>query len=208
MTEIFSPPEMLTLYRQAKDRRKQITIFAETNCCTEDEIIEALKAAGLSFRELPRRKRKEAKETNQPPETETTNAVPEVYSIDEMHELPAPPILDAVVKADVARAAENERNKLVQSLVEFCDNMPSNCYRCPLAGEECNFHKQDLATLRRYDAMKDKVQRTPTTSSRAGITTNGIVEYINQRKAQADELRNQLEAIESELHHIQQALDA
>jgi len=36
----------------AKDRKKQITILADENCCTPEEIVAALKAAGVDGRAI------------------------------------------------------------------------------------------------------------------------------------------------------------
>ena len=52
-----SAEEIVTSYKQAKDKKKQITILSQLNLCTADEIIEILKASGIDGRSLPRTKR-------------------------------------------------------------------------------------------------------------------------------------------------------
>lgn len=49
--------EIVTSYKQAKDKKKQITILSQLNLCTTDEIIEILKANGVDGRSLPRTKK-------------------------------------------------------------------------------------------------------------------------------------------------------
>lgn len=40
----------------AKDRKKQISVLAELNACTEEEVRKALLRAGVDFRSLPKKK--------------------------------------------------------------------------------------------------------------------------------------------------------
>ena len=49
--------EIVTSYKQAKDKKKQITVLSQLNLCTTDEIIEILKANGVDGRSLPRTKK-------------------------------------------------------------------------------------------------------------------------------------------------------
>ena len=49
-----TPSEIVLSYRQAKDKRKQITILSELNACSKGSIIEILKANGVDGRQLPR----------------------------------------------------------------------------------------------------------------------------------------------------------
>lgn len=46
--------EIVRSFREAKDRRKQVTILAELNDCSVEEIRSTLVAGGISWRELPR----------------------------------------------------------------------------------------------------------------------------------------------------------
>lgn len=46
--------EIITSYRQAKDKKKQIEVLADLNMCSKDEIVEILKEQGVPHRELPR----------------------------------------------------------------------------------------------------------------------------------------------------------
>lgn len=68
--------EIVRDYRQAKNKGHQVGILAELNLCPKEEIINILKANGVSQAELPRqRKRKEPTATEQgtkEPEIENT----------------------------------------------------------------------------------------------------------------------------------------
>ena len=46
--------EIVRSFREAKDRRKQVTILAELNDCSVEEIRSTLVAGGINWRELPR----------------------------------------------------------------------------------------------------------------------------------------------------------
>ena len=50
----FSPQEMASLYRQAKDKREQIRVFMDCNGQTEDEVRASLVEGGLLHQQLPR----------------------------------------------------------------------------------------------------------------------------------------------------------
>ena len=56
----FTDPEMVKLFEGAKDKKKQIAIFCDTQQMTEDEVRKALVAAGLDHRRLPRREKRKA----------------------------------------------------------------------------------------------------------------------------------------------------
>lgn len=58
-----SAGEIVTSYKQAKDKKKQITILSQLNLCTTDEIIEILKANGIDGRSLPRTKKDKSAST-------------------------------------------------------------------------------------------------------------------------------------------------
>lgn len=58
-----SAGEIVTNYKQAKDKKKQITILSQLNLCTTDEIIEILKANGIDGRSLPRTKKDKSAST-------------------------------------------------------------------------------------------------------------------------------------------------
>lgn len=59
--------EIVRSFREAKDRRKQVTILAELNDCSVEEIRSTLVAGGISWRELPR-----APRTGKTPNVATT----------------------------------------------------------------------------------------------------------------------------------------
>lgn len=49
--------EILTSYREARDKKKQVQILCDLNLCTKDVIIDVLKSKGVNGKELPRTKR-------------------------------------------------------------------------------------------------------------------------------------------------------
>lgn len=50
--------EIVKSYREAKDKKKQVSILAELNACEKEKIISILKDGGISDRELPRNRKK------------------------------------------------------------------------------------------------------------------------------------------------------
>ena len=50
----FTPQEMASLYRQAKDKRQQIRVFMDCNCQTEAEVRASLVEGGIKQQQLPR----------------------------------------------------------------------------------------------------------------------------------------------------------
>ena len=50
----FTPQEMASLYRHAKDKRQQIRVFMDCNGQTEDEVRASLVEGGILHQQLPR----------------------------------------------------------------------------------------------------------------------------------------------------------
>lgn len=46
--------EIYVSYRDAKDKKKQIQILSQLNCCSQDEIVEVLRNKGVTGKQLPR----------------------------------------------------------------------------------------------------------------------------------------------------------
>lgn len=93
--------EILAEWKGAKDRRKQITILADENCCTPDEIIATLKAAGVDGRAIRPpagvKKKKEGGGPSTAP-TETSAAAP-----------PEAPSADILLSMIASLTRENEK---------------------------------------------------------------------------------------------------
>lgn len=53
-----TPGEIVISFRQAKDKKQQITILSHLNLCTTHEIIEILKAGGVDSKLLPKSAKK------------------------------------------------------------------------------------------------------------------------------------------------------
>lgn len=60
----FSPEEMASLYRQAKDKREQIKVFVECNMISEDQVRKLLVEQGITPQQLPRRNNQSMKKKN------------------------------------------------------------------------------------------------------------------------------------------------
>lgn len=74
--------EIVRMYKEAADKKNQITILADMNLCTPDDIRAELIKGGIDARTLPRKRRKpgekNAEETTTVPETTpTTDAAPQ-----------------------------------------------------------------------------------------------------------------------------------
>ena len=65
----YSDEEILCLYKESKDKRKQLKILSELNSCSEEIIRQVLLRVGLDGRALPRK----PKEQNKEPQSNTTD---------------------------------------------------------------------------------------------------------------------------------------
>lgn len=122
---VFDPLEMVNIYRQALNKKRQIEIFSECNCKTKEEIIEILVANGVRREELPRgpRKDKGEKRLKRPVEDEVIEAILEEEPVEEQPEpeeiaapaAPAPEISQIPGVAEVIEyihRLKNERDRL------------------------------------------------------------------------------------------------
>ena len=50
--------EIVKMYREAEDKKAQITILADLNVCEKEDIIKILKAGGVTQAEMPRNRKK------------------------------------------------------------------------------------------------------------------------------------------------------
>lgn len=62
--------EILANFRQAKDKKEQLKILADLNCCTQEEIRQKLLEAGCDEKEIPTKAKPKPKETYVPPKVE------------------------------------------------------------------------------------------------------------------------------------------
>lgn len=103
-----SNEEIVRRYRQAKNKRQQVNILAQLNCCKKDEIIEVLKQEGITDKQLPRAERsdKGKKKSGEPAaeakETEITTPL----------------------EKQETNSQEEEKNKLNSRTVTIDVNMP------------------------------------------------------------------------------------
>lgn len=77
--------EIVQMYKNSADKKKQITILAEMNLCTPEAIRDELVKGGVDPRTLPRKRRKpgekQAEEATAVPETApTADAAPLVFA--------------------------------------------------------------------------------------------------------------------------------
>lgn len=103
-----SNEEIVRRYRQAKNKRQQVNILAQLNCCSKDEIIKVLKQEGITDKQLPRAERsdKGKKKSGEPAaeakETEITTPL----------------------EKQETNSQEEEKNKLNSRTVTIDVNMP------------------------------------------------------------------------------------
>ena len=63
--------EIVRSYKEAKDKKKQVSILAQLNLCTPEDIKKILVEGGINWRELPRGKRIQSPHPN--PRTKQKN---------------------------------------------------------------------------------------------------------------------------------------
>lgn len=68
----FSPQEMASLYRQAKDKRQQIRVFMDCNFQAEAEVRASLVEGGILHQQLPRGPSQYARKKKTDAQQETT----------------------------------------------------------------------------------------------------------------------------------------
>lgn len=68
----YSDEEILNLYKESADKRKQLKILSELNSCSEEIIREVLIRAGLDGRALPRKSKEQNKKLNTDNQTNET----------------------------------------------------------------------------------------------------------------------------------------
>ena len=97
-----SNEEIVRRYRQAKNKRSQVNILAQLNCCSKDEIIEVLKQEGITDKQLPRAERSDkGKKKSGEPAVEAKET-----------EITAP------LEKQETNSQEEEKNKLNSSTVD------------------------------------------------------------------------------------------
>lgn len=72
MTEL----EVVSMYRQAKNKTKQVAILAQLNACTSQDIIDVLIAHGIDRRSLPRNRSGNKTKSTEPNKAENTLETP------------------------------------------------------------------------------------------------------------------------------------
>ena len=97
-----SNEEIVRRYRQAKNKRSQVNILAQLNCCSKNEIIEVLKQEGITDKQLPRAERSDkGKKKSGEPAAEAKET-----------EITAP------LEKQETNSQEEEKNKLNSSTVD------------------------------------------------------------------------------------------
>lgn len=98
-----SNEEIVRRYKLAKNKRSQVNILAQLNCCSKDEIIEVLKQEGITDKQLPRAERSDkGKKKSGEPAAEAKET-----------EITAP------LAKQEANSQEEEKNKLNSSTVDI-----------------------------------------------------------------------------------------
>lgn len=92
--------EIVAEYKQAKSPMKQISILADQNVCSREEIIEVLRQANV---ELPKIYRKEAKpQAEKAPEIPKAAPAPKAYALEELKAI----ALDLIGELVLAEASD------------------------------------------------------------------------------------------------------
>lgn len=73
-----TPAQIAQMYREAKDKNRQVSILADLNCCKREDIIQILKDCGFHCCQLPRKRRA----NKQSPEPEAAAEVVEAVAVE------------------------------------------------------------------------------------------------------------------------------
>lgn len=119
------PSEILQSYENAQHKTKQISILAELNACSKDEITDILKEMGA---ELPKRKYQKKEEPAKEPEKKEWEE-PEIKALPEPREQPAVVLNETVamilfgrldeIEARL-RILESQKKKLESQYLDIC----------------------------------------------------------------------------------------
>lgn len=134
MNKEFTEGEIVTMYREAKDKKKQVRILTDLCQATEEEILAVLKKY-ISPKELPRtRKPKEAKEKKDEVLTELQKEIEEAeitaetdgtdYTDDDLDELLTD--IDDYTEENPNpwwKLTDEERDILMDSILVYCDQL-------------------------------------------------------------------------------------
>lgn len=99
--------EIVKMYREAKDKKAQITILAELNVCDKEDIIKILKAGGVSQAEMPRNRKKTESDGKSKAEADVYQKQPEKEPVAAVTEE-----LPEVVKEVICRQMEQEQEAI------------------------------------------------------------------------------------------------
>ena len=90
----YTDDDILTLYRDAKDKKAQIKILSELNLCSTDDIRTALLRAGLDYRALPRTRK------NNNIESDINTSIEESDNINDKYSHTEPSVIYGLVTTD------------------------------------------------------------------------------------------------------------
>ena len=153
--------EIVTSFREAKDKREQIKILSQLNLCPEEEIRAILIKGGIDGRALPRKKRKEPfeldKATNASeeavqacPPVEEVQATPTEEAADtpEAQEtagivIPDPSDVQGQTASVLKKHKERKHSRLVKTAISFfIESLQEKIRACE---EEIEFQKNIIA---------------------------------------------------------------
>lgn len=130
MNKEFTEGEIVTMYREAKDKKKQIRILTELCQADEEEILTVLKKY-ISPKELPRNRKAKAEKPEEPvdipteptEEKSTADIEEPDYTDDDLDEL-LTDIDDYCEEGDPwQKFTDDERDILMDSLLIYCDKI-------------------------------------------------------------------------------------
>lgn len=106
--------DIVKSYREAKDKKKQVSILAELNACEKEKIISILKEGGISDRELPRNRKKTESDGKSEKPMAIQKAQPTEKAEPKKEESPAAVTeeLPEIVKEVICRQMEQEQEAI------------------------------------------------------------------------------------------------
>ena len=154
--------EIVTSFREAKDKREQIKILSQLNVCSEEEIRSILIKGGIDGRALPRKKRKEPFELEEKEPTVTPAAQDQAeeeaeqtgQETGEIPAAPAPQETAGIVIPDLTNVQgqtvsalkkhkERKHSRLVKTAIAFfIESLQDKIRACE---EEIEFQKNIIA---------------------------------------------------------------
>ena len=123
----YTDEDILVLYRESKNKKLELDLLADMNCCTPEEIKKALIRAGIDGRELPRNIKNKNNKSDSSDVQNTVNNEPVVINEEKTDTKEE----NTDINKDETISIENNTNN-TYNLVQSCMMDALNCYRVSL----------------------------------------------------------------------------